>query len=72
MGSAGWGEDDSAVGQNESDDEEDLTPIREVRLPGKLYAEVLAQFPPHPLPPKSFHAKDDSPRSGGIYKFLKL
>jgi hypothetical protein len=24
------------------------------------------------LLPKSFHAKDDSPRSGGVYKFLKL
>ena len=22
--------------------------------------------------PKSFHTKDDSPRSGGVYKFLKL
>jgi hypothetical protein len=24
------------------------------------------------LLPKSFHAKDDSPRSGGVYKFMKL
>lgn len=22
--------------------------------------------------PKSFHAKDDSPRSGGLYKFMKI
>jgi len=29
-------------------------------------------YPPIPLLPKSFHAKDDSPRSGGLCKFLKL
>ena len=29
-------------------------------------------FPPNPLLPKSFNAKDDSPRSGGVYKMMKL
>ena len=44
----------------------------EITVPGKIYRELIDQFPANPLLPKSFHAKDDSPRSGGVFKFLKL
>lgn len=43
-----------------------------VVLPSKVYEDVAIQFPAIPLLPKSFHAKDDSPRSGGMFKFMKL
>ena len=33
---------------------------------------MLNLFPPEPLIRKTFHARDDSPRSGGLFKFLKL
>ena len=46
--------------------------VPEVQLPSKLYNNLLTQFPPNPLLPKNFIAKDDSPRSGGVYKFMKL
>ena len=41
-------------------------------MPSKIYNDLISLFPPNPLLPKSFHAKDDSPRSGGVYKFMKL
>ena len=41
-------------------------------LPADVYRDVVNQFPANPLLPKSFHAKDDSPRSGGLFKFMKL
>ena len=37
-----------------------------------MYEDVAKQFPPIPLLPKTFYAKDDSPRSGGMFKFMKL
>ena len=48
---------------------EAVTPII---LPSKVYEDVANQCPAIPLLPKSFHAKDDSPRSGGMFKFMKL
>jgi hypothetical protein len=41
-------------------------------LPSKVYQNLFTLIPPEPLLPKSFNAKDDSPRSGGIYKFMKI
>ena len=54
--------------------EEDDNPIvmPEVKLPGTVYKHLVTMYPPNPLLPKSFAAKDDSPRSGGMFKFLKL
>lgn len=46
--------------------------MNEVVLPADVYRDVVNQFPANPLLPKSFHAKDDSPRSGGLFKFMKL
>ena len=41
-------------------------------MPSKVYQNLFTLFPPEPLLPKSFKAKDDSPRSVGIYKFMKI
>jgi hypothetical protein len=63
-----------AVEMNSDEDdceEQDPMPI-EITVPGKIYRELIDQYPANPLLPKSFHAKDDSPRSGGVFKFLKL
>ena len=44
----------------------------DIKIPSQVYKGLFAQFPPNPLLPKSFNSKEDSPRSGGLYKFLKL
>lgn len=69
----------SSNNKEDDDFERDETPaaqskyyVPEVQLPSKLYKDLLTKFPPEPLLPKSFHAKDDSPRSGGVFKFMKL
>lgn len=46
--------------------------MQEIQLPSAVYKDLLSMFPANPLLPKSFYSKDDSPRSGGVYKFMKL
>ena len=59
---------------SEQDDEEILESkkYKPIHLPKEIYKSFVNQFPPNPLLPKTFNAKDDSPRSGGMCKFLKL
>jgi len=58
--------------EDEQDQEEEDVPITDIQLPSQLYQDLINQFPAPYLLPKSFAAKDDSPRSGGLCKFLKL
>ena len=46
--------------------------LMDVKPPKQIYEDLFSQFPPNPLLPKSFNAGGDSPRSGGVMKFLKL
>lgn len=45
--------------------------MKEVILPSKFYNDFIQQYPPEPILPKNY-GKGESPRSGGIYKFVKL
>ena len=56
----------------DEDDEDFAPPPQEVILPGVIYKQLLNQFPANPILPRSFAAREDSPRSGGMFKFLKL
>ena len=52
--------------------DEEVEPVQEILLPSVFYQNIMNMYPPNPLLPKSFHAQDESPRSGGLCKFLKL
>lgn len=63
----------SSDSDHDADEDDDpMIHLMAVKPPKQIYEDLFSQFPPNPLLPKSFNAGGDSPRSGGVMKFLKL